>query len=462
MASRTPPSEALAAWLPRQRWFAAKTRRIAGVDVVDRIPLAGGVVAVVAVRLDDGAAERYVVPLGRGDGSALVVDALEDPDFCRALVALAAGEGRAAGERGELRGARTSAFPADARVEAAAVRRLGAEQSNTSFVLGDTLIAKVFRRLADGVNPEQEITAFLTERTTFRGTPPLTGFLEYRRADGAVASLAVVERFVPDARDGWAWMLDELRALFARAAGERAAPTAADLARLAASSLAAAARLGARTAELHRALASDPRDPAFAPEPVSAADVARWAAQVRAQLDAAHAAVGERLVADVPDLAAALAGLVGRARIRHHGDFHLGQTLRTRDDFLIIDFEGEPLRPLAERRRKHCALRDVAGMARSLDYARAAVPDAPAAWAEAWEGAAVAAFVDAYHDAARGAAFLPAADADFRRALAVFELEKAAYEVVYEANQRPAWIAIPRRGLVRAASRLAGTTAGAA
>lgn len=474
MASKTPPSEALAAWLPRQRWFAAKSRRIERVDVVDRIPLDGGVVAIVMAHLAGGAADRYAVPLAAGE---TVADALDDPAFGAALLALVAGGGRAAGERGALIGRRTTAFPAAADGGTHDVRRLGGEQSNTSLRFDDALIMKVFRRLADGVNPDQEIAQYLTERTTFRGTPPLAGVLEYHDAGGAVASFALLQHFVPGARDGWTWMLDELRRFFA-AVPASPTPTPAAVRALAGTTLGALERLGARTAELHLALASDRRDPAFAPEPIVPADVTRWATQVRAQLEAARAAAGDRLVGELPDLVTALAGLVGRAKIRHHGDYHLGQTLRVGHlgqtlragdaaprgggDFMIIDFEGEPLRPLAERRLKHTPLRDVAGMLRSLAYAAAAAPGMRPGWDEAWVAEAGAAFTGGYRAAAGAAPFLPLTDAAFRSVLAVFELEKAAYEIVYEASHRPDWLAIPRRGLISAAAALRAAAAGAA
>jgi maltose alpha-D-glucosyltransferase/alpha-amylase len=223
-------------------------------------------------------------------------------------------------------------------------------------------------------------------------------------------------------------------------------------------------RLGERTAELHRALASDPRDPAFAPEPILAADVAAWADAVAARLAATRAALrGEGITVDPGAVRAGLAHLVGRQKIRHHGDFHLGQTLYrpTAGDWMIIDFEGEPLRPLAERRRKHAAPRDVAGMLRSIDYAAASSPDAPTSL-RVWETDAACAFLEGYRAAAGAAAFLPESDHAFRDVVAVFELEKAAYEIVYEANNRPDWIAIPKRGLLSAAGRLGRKEAGAA
>jgi predicted trehalose synthase len=351
--------------------------------------------------------------------------------FCRALRALFVGVVRVAGARGEVvptptRGA-TPALAADV-----PARRLDGEQSNTSVIFGDALILKHFRRLAVGVNPDVEVTGFLTERTSFRHTPRLVGSLDYRDAAGAWA-LAMAEELVGDSRDGWRWLLGRL------AGGDPA--------------LGALSTLGRRTAELHLALASDPREPAFTPEPISAGDVAAWTAAVQAQLDAAGLALGGRLPDGVPARldSTDLAGLVGAAKLRHHGDFHLGQTLAVRDgeDFAIIDFEGEPLRPLAERRLKHTPLRDVAGLLRSLGYA-AASARAPAGW----EAAAREAFVTAYRETARPAPFLPATDAALTRALAVLEVEKAAYEIVYEANNRPDWVAIPVRGLVTAIAAL--------
>jgi predicted trehalose synthase len=424
-----PPLEALAGWIAGQRWFAAKTRRIVAVDVEDGVPLGPGVLWIARVVLDDGGRDRYAVPLLEGPP---VADALDDPAFCRALLGLIAGGGRVRGHRGEVSGAPTRAFPAGLPADVGA-RRLGGEQSNTSVVFGDALILKHFRRLARGQNPEVEITRFLTERTEFRHTPRLAGSLEYRDEAGDCA-LAVAQELVRDARDGWRWLLDRL------AAGDAA--------------LGPLRRLGRTTAALHLALASDPHDPEFAPQPITTTDVAAWTEAVQRQLDAARAALGGRVPAGVPTRldAAGLGALVGAAKIRHHGDFHLGQTLAVREgeDFRLIDFEGEPLRPLEERRRRHTPLRDVAGMLRSLGYA-AASARAPASW----EPDARRAFLEGYRAAAGVAPFLVADDAAFACAVAVLEVEKAAYEVVYEANNRPDWIDIPVRGVIRAARAIA-------
>jgi maltokinase len=433
----SPSSERLRDWIAGQRWFAGKSRRIEAVTLEDRVSLPPGTLWIARVGLDDGREDRYALPLLDGPE---IHDALDDRDFAGALLDLLTREARAAGDRGEVVGTRTRAFPRGLGPGVAG-RRLGGEQSNTSIVFGDTLILKHFRRLAPGVNPDVEITRFLTEQTDFRHTPRLCGTLEYRD-EGGVCALAIAQELVVGGRDGWRWLLDCL------AAGDAA--------------LTPLARLGRRTAELHRALATDAREPAFAPERIGPADVAAWTEAVQRQLDAAAAALGGRLPDGVPARvdAAGLGGLVGVVKLRHHGDFHLGQTLVVGDgdDWAIIDFEGEPLRPLAERRRKHTPLRDVAGLLRSLAYA-AATANARAGW----EAAARAAFVSGYQEAAGDAPFLPAGSAELARALAVLEVEKAAYEVVYEANNRPDWVAIPVRGLVTASAALrSGRAAGAA
>jgi maltokinase len=419
-------------WLAQQRWFAAKTRRIADAVVEDRIPLEGGSVCVVRVVLDDGATDRYLLALG---GDAADADAFDDAAFCRGLLRLMASGGEVRGERGAVRGQRSRAFPTG--LAGHDVRRLRGEQSNTSVIFDEAVIVKHFRRLTDGENPELEITRFLTEQTTFANTPRLAGALEYVDAGGATATLAVAQELVAGGRDGWEWLLERL------ATGDAA--------------LDALGRLGQRTAELHRALATPTSDPAFGTEPIGRDDVATWTAAVERQVEAARAAVAGRHLPDVPaGVAAALSELLGAAKMRHHGDFHLGQTLclRDGDDFMLIDFEGEPLRSPAERRRRHTPLRDVAGMLRSFAYA-AATSLRSGRLGSGWESDARAAFVDGYRAAARGAPFTAASADAFARAVAALELEKAAYEIVYEANNRPEWVEIPVRGFVSATASLA-------
>jgi predicted trehalose synthase len=467
MASRTPPSEALAAWLSGRRWYATKTRRIAALTIEDRVAVGEATLVIAEVTLDDGSRDRYALPLVPAPDPGQVADALDDPAFVRAVVELVATSGRLRGERGELRGIPTAGFDRALPRELPA-RRLGGEQSNTSVALGDTLIMKHFRRLAEGVNPEEEMTRFLTERAGFTGTPRLYGHLEYTAPGHGATTLAVVQELVRGARDGWQWMCAALGGLGERAPSATGAPDPARVRPWSGPTLPALARLGALTAALHRALASQLHDPLFAPAPITPGDIALWSQQVHAQLDAALAVLGNDPLPPGLRPGDGLAGLLGCHKIRVHGDFHLGQTLYREADgaWTIIDFEGEPLRSLAERREKHAPARDVAGLLRSIDYAAATlVRDTPAAaaWATSWRDAARQAFLDAYQAGAHGASFLPVTREAQTRAIAVFELEKAAYEVVYEANHRPDWVSIPTQGLLSASARLAsGAAAGAA
>ena len=441
----TLPSPAtLASWLPEQRWFAGKAHRINEVAIEARVPLGGAFLVLARVRLSNGTDDRYVLPLLP---AAAPRDALDDPGFARGLLKVMADGERVAGGGGIVTGHPTSFFPRPLPDNLPNHRR-GAEQSNTSIAFGNVLMLKQIRRLLSGVNPEEELTRFLTERTSFAHTPRLLGSLAYEAPSGERATLAVASQLINGCEDGWSWMLAELRALTPRAGSSRPPATPA---------LAALRRLGERTGQLHLALASDPADPAFAPEPISDADLQRWSEDVEHQIAAARAALGGTLPIEAPEVRAALAGLRGVAKIRHHGDFHLGQTLYVpaQADFMIVDFEGEPLRPLAERRRKHAAVRDVAGMLRSISYAAAAEREPEGEpWRTTWEVAAQGEFTAGYLAAAAGAPFLPPAPSSFARALAVFELEKVAYEVVYEANNRPSWLSIPVRGLISAAERV--------
>ena len=490
----------LAAALPRQRWFGSKSRRIVAVAVRDAAPLGarapGAWLVLVDVVFDRGAAEMYVVPVlvradgepdaegfGRVDveGAVLrVTDALGDAGVCGALLAALAEDRTLRARRGTIRFVRGAAFPQSAAAGGLPARRLSGEQSNTSIVYGDVLILKVFRRPEPGPNPEHEVTAFLTTRARFPGVPQLAGAVEYDPAGGQRVTLAVLHRFTPNRGDGFTWVLEHLGRLADFVAARVEHETLGDerLVQLvrdfSAGVLGAMRRLGALTGGLHAALASDPGDPAFAPEPIGAGDVARWTERIAGDLaltlevlraclpDLPAPARGraEVLLADEAGLTACLGGLdalpaEGCAKIRIHGDYHLGQTLRTDDDFVVLDFEGEPARPLAERRAKHSPLRDVAGMVRSLDYAAAtAFGDSPAAAAAAgatWRRLAVDAFLDAYLAEAAGAParLAPAARPALARALAPFALDKALYEVRYEIDHRPAWVAVPLRGLDR-------------
>jgi maltose alpha-D-glucosyltransferase/alpha-amylase len=374
------------------------------------------------------------------------------------------------------------------------VRRASAEQSNTSILFGEQFILKLFRRLENGVNPDCEIGRYLTEKTKFDGIPPFAGSIEYApAAAGEPTVLAMLQGFVANEGDGWKWTVEELDRYYETCAAGTLPENAGDdlrdpleLSERPTSQLArdhvgiyldAAATLGRRTAELHLALASPTDDPAFAPEPMTADDLQAQIADVRRHAAGVFDLLKERvsyLPDDVVEIAASVLSRRRRLldrwgnmkfdnlrtqRIRIHGDYHLGQVLRVKTDFVILDFEGEPARPLAYRRSKQCALRDVAGMLRSFSYAAygtlinytARRPEDFARlepWAQLWERFVSAEFLRAYRETARGARFLPANSIDFRKLLDVFLLDKALYEILYELNSRPGWVRIPMLGMM--------------
>jgi maltose alpha-D-glucosyltransferase/alpha-amylase len=354
----------------------------------------------------------------------------------------------------------------------ATVRYVGVEQSNTSIIFGDALILKTLRRLAAGTNPEIEIPRFLGEYTTFRRVPPLVGWADYHAPDGTTAPVGVLQQFVPNDGDGWSYVLR------LAAAADGADPGQPDAGRQMVANL---EPLGRTLAELHVALASRFDVTDFEPEPITDADLSIWRARTQASLDDVLARLGRGLpmIGADPAQAAAVRHdsatvLAGADRLRgmiqgigvladgpvvktrHHGDFHLGQTLVAPDGWIIIDFEGEPLRSLAERRAKQTPLRDVAGLLRSLDYARATAERRPGANAAALaatfdhcRAAVLATYIETIRRA--GTPLLPAQPADQRHALLALELEKALYELVYELGNRPDWVAIPLSALARLA-----------
>jgi maltose alpha-D-glucosyltransferase/alpha-amylase len=423
----------------------------------------------------------------------LLYDALGPPGFAEGLLNIIAKRRRAPNDKGTLVGSTTRAFarlrgPETIRLEAALSV---AEQSNNSVVFGERLILKVFRRLEDGVNPELEVGRFLTEQTAFSQIAPLAGSLEFRRDRGEPVAIAVLQGYVPNQGDAWQYTLTTLdhylKAMEQPASGDAPAQkqtllqaSAMDMPEVATRTIGAyldsARLLGRRTAELHTALASDPDDPAFAPERISPQDqrsiyqslnavALRSLELLRSQLnrlpeDAKDEA--KRVLELEPRIAQALRAFLARrlttTRIRVHGDYHLGQVLYTGHDFVIIDFEGEPTRSLYERRLKRLALRDVAGMLRSFDYASQAAlrsghfepPSAPRleAWARFWVDSVSAAFLHSYLTTAGNASFVPQNAEDLDLQLSTMLLEKALYELRYELNTRPDWVRIPLRGIL--------------
>ncbi|MBV9880976.1 MAG: hypothetical protein JO180_10800 [Gemmatirosa sp.] len=469
---------ALAAFVGAQRWSGARGERLTDARVEAAIPVesTGATCIVLGARVA-GRHVRYQTWLHHHEGASLdavvargaLADATHDAALHLGLVRLLAD-----GSTRDGTGARLVAEPlAGASDELRALsssRVLSAEQSNTSIVYDDRVILKLFRRLEPGVQPDVEVTAFLTRRG-FAHVPALLGTLSIDDASGAAVA-AMAQRFVPGARDAWAFAVDRARAAVAGDAPPREYADG------------EARRLGAVTRALHDALASDADDADFAPRRAEADTVARWAAAASESVEQGVALLRERLVAGaldaLPDASATAARGVADAGVdavvatvnrlaakashdagaatRHHGDYHLGQVLRAPDDgaLFVIDFEGEPSRALEVRRARHCPLRDVAGMLRSFAYAGATAaldrPDdaAAAERARTWEAVAREAFLDGYFgDGA--AAFLPAERASADALLAMFELEKAFYELAYELRNRPTWVPIPLAGIARLA-----------
>ncbi len=421
--------QALPAWLKQQRWFGGKGAAIAGVRDVDRAQISPGLLlSAVEVRYaPPRPAESYALALRPWTGKAGIVEGLDD-DAARALLGVVRGRLRIATAGGALQGERFDGpgSPLERLPPVPAVRRLGAEQSNTSLVFDDRVILKLIRKLGPGVNPELEIGAFLA-RSGFTGTPQLLGAIS---ATGAVdATVAVAHAFVRVESDGWSYVLESLR---------RGEPP-----------LLPVRELGERIGEMHAALAGDARDSAFAPEPIRREDLLRWTETLLAELDRTVEAARTA----VPELASRRAALSARirrlesaapdgVRIRQHGDLHLGQVLRSDGQWLVFDFEGEPARPLAERRAKHSPLKDVAGMLRSFAYAAATVGRRELAdplrdsFLQGWRR--------------RAGQLLPRDEQDARVLLESLELEKLLYELRYELGHRPDWVAIPAADLLEA------------
>jgi maltokinase len=450
--------ESVAAWLEQQRWYASKSRHITGIEIDESIALADApplLLAVVAARFASGNHELYqllltlLLPAQVGKRPAVAagdervaIDAVADPELIRDVLRAMHDETVLETEAGSLsfhRMETTGPLPLDA-----PARPMGVEQSNSSIVFGDHTVLKFFRRLEPGINPELEMLQYLT-RHEFPNIAPLHGWYEYEGRSFA-STLGIAQRFLPDAVGGWELALDRIVADPEGFLGELGS-------------------LGAVTARLHNCLGSDPADPSFVPEEPSAESMSLLTATIDEDI--------ERIFTRLPedDRVAPIAGRgqdvreqmsqraqtgVGGRAIRTHGDYHLGQTLHRAgagraggSDWVIIDFEGEPARPLFERRQKRSPLRDVAGMLRSFAYAASATeimrgtPAPPE-----FEERARNVFLENYFSTI-DPALLPGSESAIWALLSIFELEKAIYELQYELNHRPDWISIPVAGIAR-------------
>jgi len=411
--------------------------------------------------LDDGSWQRYTFALtgsppriaagGEGVARALLV-AIAEGRTVAALPRETDGQVRAILVCRPSAALATLAPAAPAELAALSERALGADQSNSSAVLGESILVKVYRRLEEGLNPELELIAFLTEEAGFGAVPPLAGFAEMISADVGASTVAIAEAFVADGDDAYESIAESVTA-WLLAPGAVSVEFATEV----------AADLGALTAGLHAALANANGIPDFEPRPATRDELRAWGRAARIQLSRAiDVAPGEagRLLRDLaPRIAAELTVFEALPAppllTRVHGDYHLGQVLIAPDGFRIVDFEGEPLRPLEARRAHQSPLRDVASMLRSLDHvgrsaARRAETrnggrvESPGLDLDGWLHRSRERFLDAYKIGLREAGAPIVVDPDLIRA---FEIEKECYEFIYAATYLPSWLWAPTEGM---------------
>ncbi|MGB8649079.1 MAG: phosphotransferase [Mycobacteriales bacterium] len=434
-------------WLPRQRWFGGKGREIERVTETSSAVLQDGEplirLVVVRVHYTDGGTDDYQLLLGLtkevveqrleyaviGDQEgALLYDATHDEQARSLLLHRLASGGQVDGVTF------TNDAPVDPELPG---RLLTAEQSNTSLIYGDAVILKLFRRLQPGANPDIEVTKALADA----GSPYVARPLAWidGHLDSEPTTLGLLQPFLKNGSDGWSMATASVRDLFAEEdlhADEVGGDFAAE-----------SERLGVATGEVHHLMAEVLESAVAGPE-----ESRRTAHQLHERLDAALAVVPELApyaegMREAYDVVAARTAPVPVQRV--HGDYHLGQVLRTQDGWVLLDFEGEPARPLSERRALMSPFRDVAGMLRSFDYAaRHLLAELGeqghlAYRATEWAERNREAFCDGY---ARAVGADPRDEADLLRA---FELDKAVYEVVYEARNRPSWLQVPLVAIAR-------------
>jgi len=498
--------DVLPPYLKMQRWFAAKGETVERVALMAREIWQEGerswLIARIEVYLSGDRQQVYSLPLSvawERDGEeriknlwpytlckvrqhsrvGVLYDAFGDEDFSRAMVkAMGAGREIPLAD-GKLVFSATSAFPQvfDTDLDELTVKRSGAEGSNTAMVLGDKAFLKGYRRLQPGVNPELELGRYLTDVSPLENIVPLVGAVEYRTGEGEVMTLGLLQAFVRNQGDAWAYTLDSLHRFLAENQGRLISEVLDEAGQLHGVYLMQMDTLGRRTGELHAALAKSTGMADFEPEPVKPNDVGAWTEQLRIeviqtldQLAAGRERLPESLQSRVGQLLAMrnmvldhVAGLLPpdlqAFKTRYHGDYHLGQVLLVKNDFVIIDFEGEPARPLNERRIKHSPLKDVAGILRSFNYAgyaslyavteeRPEELHAMEPLVQDWQRRVSDAFMVGYREAVAGTPAYPEDSEAARRLTEFFILEKAFYELRYELNNRPTWVGIPLGGLL--------------
>jgi maltose alpha-D-glucosyltransferase/alpha-amylase len=514
--------QALPGYLLSRRWFGGKAHQIKAATFLDIIPISlnstQSCFTQVMVEYTEEDPELYLLPLSfaageraehirssyprsvladvvvNGEGNrrpGIIYDAVLDRDFCKSLVEMIVRKKHARGRSGEftaIPSRRVKDFQAGA-ITNLEVSSMRAEQTNSSIVFGDRLILKLFRRFQRGPNPDIEITRFLSEQAAFRHSPAVVGVIEYRSQKMEPAAIGLLQAYVPNEGDAWRQTLDSLSQYFDRTAtlpiGQADSDAGSPIS-LAVESIGPYLEnvklLGKRTAELHLALASDESNPDFAPEPFTILYQRSLYQSMRNHTGKALLLLRKSLTTlppgDVVEDALRVLDLekevfarfrqllprkIAALRTRIHGDFHLGQILFTGKDYVIIDFEGEPTRPLTERRIKRSPLRDVAGMLRSFHYAAYTSlfgylgsanvrPEDLAGlelWARRWSQWISSTFTEAYLAEAASASYLPPQREDVDILLNIYALEKALYEVRYELNNRPDWVRIPLIGILQ-------------
>ncbi|HYP67737.1 MAG TPA: maltose alpha-D-glucosyltransferase [Thiobacillaceae bacterium] len=494
-------TEILPDFLSSQRWYAAKGEAIRRATLLDTVEWEVGgkrwLVALIRVTAADGIAVAYFLPLalmweaGSEEQArvravarvrqqarvGVLADAFADEAFCRALVQAIGTGAQLACTHGVIRFSPTRVFAelAGEALNDLPVRAPTVQGSNTTVALGSSLFLKGYRRLQAGIVPEVEVGRYLTEVARFPNAVQVAGVIEYRdKGEADTIALALLQGYVENQGDAWRYTLDYLQRFFDECRTDPSLHRPPAEAHAAYLSL--IRTMGQRTGELHQALATKSGDPAFDPEPVGNEELAQWVetahqeAEVtlaliqrqRETLDAGTRAEAENLLNKREEIAQyfriAVPTRLEAIKTRYHGDYHLGQVLLKQNDFILIDFEGEPARPIAERRQKHSPLRDVAGMLRSFNYAAYAAliqvdgaqPGDGAAiepFARQWEAETRRAFVEAYHDTVRASRLYPDWN-EARSLLDLFLLEKACYELRYELGNRPDWVRVPLRGIL--------------
>jgi len=485
----------LPAYLAKRRWFAMKDQALRSVRIatVAALPNADNELLLAEIETDtQSGVAHWLLPLAiawderstgplpgqlalarvrRGAHVGLLTDGFALPEFASAILAGLAAGATFATDAGEIRFEPTSRMATTNVLPDAEMQWLSVEQSNSSMIVGDVAMLKLFRRIAAGPHPEAEMGRYLTEQG-FANIAPLLGEVVRIDPDGERHALAIAQGFIRNQGDAWTWTLDLLmRGLSDLIAGMEQAQATETEQHEDYSTI--ATLLGRRLGEMHAILARDVNDPAFTPEAASAETATQWATQAEQQLAAAFDALDvqkeweQEAAQDLAALMSAREGLVetvhdlaksgpGSTLTRIHGDLHLGQVLVANGDVYVIDFEGEPAKPVALRRAKNHRLRDVAGMIRSFDYAAAVVKrkslashahvadPSRDAFLQTFIETATRCFLAGYHEA------LPAEDvAAEENLLQLFLIEKAAYEIAYEAANRPTWVDVPLHGLAQ-------------